>query len=311
MNDPATFRLLVNRYLDYIDIKATTKQSYRKILSQFAEYVDRLPNLPTRQDIMAYRESLKLRVKAPSVQKHIVVIRNFYRWFHIEGHGSNAAEGIKGMKIESSFKRESLSLKDCQRLMHRAKMHASKNIIGKRNYALIGLLITTGLRTIEVERSDVSDISFIGESKVLYIMGKGHDEKDSYVKLAPEVFHLIEDYLIERSDEFTPLFINHMNPYYGDRMRTRVISGVVKELLREIGIDNPKYTAHSLRHTAATLSLQEGANIEETQQLLRHKDPSTTQIYIHRIRKEKDHIEWKISASLFGTTKAKNTKGQL
>mgnify|MGYP000862295960 CR=1 FL=1 len=305
MDEKAEFRTRIDSYLEYIDIKATTKHNYGKILSGFAEYVDRLPNLPKRQDIMAYRELLKSKSKAATVQKHIVVIRNFYRWYHIEGYGPNSAEGVKGMKIESNFKRESLTLEASQKLLHRAKSHAKKDIIGKRNYALIALLLTTGLRTIEVERADVEDISFIDESKVLYIMGKGHDEKDTYVKLSPEVYGLIEEYLIARQDDYKPLFTNHVKPYYGDRIKTRVVSRVVKEMLREIGIDNPKYSAHSLRHTAATLSLMEGANIEETQQLLRHKDPSTTQIYIHRIRKTKDHLEWKISASLFGTTKKK------
>jgi integrase/recombinase XerC/integrase/recombinase XerD len=55
----------------------------------------------------------------------------------------------------------------------------------------------------------VDDISFVDETKVLYIMGKGHDEKDAYVKLSPEVYGLIEEYLIERQDEYKPLFINH------------------------------------------------------------------------------------------------------
>lgn len=305
MDEKQLFQAQIHRYINYIDIKPATKRSYQKILCAFTEYVGRLPNLPTRQDIMAYREQLKSKLKAASVQKHIVVIRNFYRWYHIEGLGANAAEGIKGMKIESSFKRESLTVEASQRLLQKARFHARKSIIGKRNYALIALLLTTGLRTIEVERADVQDISFIDDSKVLYIMGKGHDEKDSYVKLAPEVYHLIEDYLIARQDEYPPLFINHTKPFLGERIKTRMVSMIVKETLREIGIDNPKYSAHSLRHTAATLSLLEGANIEETQQLLRHKDPATTQIYVHRIRKSKDHLEWKISSTLFGTTKKK------
>jgi site-specific recombinase XerD len=305
MDDKKQFRTLIDEYIDYIDIKSATKQGYRKMLYEFALYVDRLPNLPTRQDVMRYREQLKSRLKAASIQKHIVVIRNFYRWFHIEGYGANAAEGVKGMKIESNFKRESLSVEDSKKLLHRAKLLAKKDIIGKRNYALIALLITTGLRTIEIERSNVEDIGFIDNTQVLYIMGKGHDDKDAFVKLSPQVYAIIESYLIERQDEFKPLFINHCTRSKGENMQTRDVRQVVKELLRQIGIDNPKYSAHSLRHTTATLSLLEGAGIEETQQLLRHKDPATTQIYIYRIRKMKDHLEWKISDTLFGNDKHK------
>ena len=305
MNDKGFFREIIDHYLQKIDIKENTKRSYGKMLSQYADFADTLPNLPTRQDVISYREKLKTRLKAASVQKHIVVIRGFYRWYYIEGFGPNAAEAIKGMKIESDFKRESLSLEAATKLLNRAKRYSNKSISGKRDYALIALLLTTGLRTIEVERADVGDISFVDETKVLYIMGKGHDEKDAYVKLSPEVYSLIEDYLIDRQDEYKPLFINHTKPYLGTRLRTRMISMIVKEMLREIGIDDPKYSAHSLRHTAASLALDLGGDLDAAQQLMRHKDISTTKIYAHRLSKAKNHLEWQISTALFSTNKKK------
>ena len=293
----------VNEYIDYIDIKNASKEGYKRILIEYAIYIDRLPNLPIRHDVIVYRERLKDRLKASSVQKHIVVIRNFYRWYYSMGYGHNITEGIKGMKIESDFKREALSVKDSIRLLKRAEFKAKKDIIGFRNYAVISILITTGLRTIELERADVEDIVYVNDEYVLYIMGKGHDDKDAYVKLSKQVYAIIEEYLIARSDSYKPLFINHTSHSLGTRMRTRTIRGIVKETLRQIGIDNPKYSAHSLRHTTATLALYEGANIEDTQQLLRHKDPSTTQIYIHKEKKRKSNYEYKISDTLFGAKK--------
>jgi len=305
MNTQESLKDRVNQYIRYIDIKPATKEGYQRILLEYVSYIDNLPNLPTRYDVMNYRERIKNRLKAASVQKHIVVIRNFYRWYYIEGYGPNIAEGIKGMKIESNFKREALSVADSKKLLHRAELHARKDILGQRNYALISLLLTTGLRTIEVERSDTEDIDFIEESQVLFVMGKGHDDKDTYVKLSPQVYAIIEEYLIKRSDEFKPLFINHGHTNYGERMQTRSIRAVVKEYLRQIGIDSPKYSAHSLRHTTATLSLLEGAGIESTQHLLRHKDPATTQIYIHKMNRRKENYEGKISDTLFGKTTRK------
>jgi integrase/recombinase XerC/integrase/recombinase XerD len=305
MEEKQQIRPLIGEYIDYIDIKTASKNGYQRILLEFAAYVDRLPDLPTRLDVMKYRESLKTHMKAASVQKYVVVIRNFYRWYHMLGYGTNIAEGLKGMKIEPTFKREALSVYDSRRLLNRAKFLAKKDILGKRNYALVSLLITTGLRTVEIERANVEDINYVDDGQLLYIQGKGHDDKDSFVKLSIQVYAIIEEYLIERHDEFKPLFINHASIHYGERMRTRNIRKVVKELFRQIDIDNSKYSAHSLRHTTATLSLLEGANIEDTQQLLRHKDPATTQIYIHRIRKMNDHLEWKISDTLFGDPKKK------
>lgn len=189
--------------------------------------------------------------------------------------------------------------------MARAKHLTQHGIKEKRDYAIIALLLTTGLRTIEIERSNITDINALEGQPLLYVMGKGRDDKDSFVKLSPQVYCLLQDYLIERSDTFEPLFINHTTQNLGDRIRTQTVRMVVKELMRQIGIDNPKYTAHSLRHTAATLSLLQGANIEEAQQLLRHKEPETTQIYIHRIDKMKGDLEMKISDALFGLPKQK------
>ena len=305
MNTQESLKERIIQYINYIDIKPATKESYQRILFEYVSFIDNLPNLPTRHDVMKYRDRIKNRLKAASVQKHIVVIRNFYRWFYIEGYGPNIAEGIKGMKIESNFKREALSVEDSKKLLHRAEIYARKDVIGLRNYALISLLLTTGMRTIEVERSDTEDIDFIEDSQVLFVMGKGHDDKDTYVKLSPQVYAIIEEYLIKRSDEFKPLFINHGHTNYGERMQTRSIRAVVKEYLRQIGIDSPKYSAHSLRHTTATLSLLEGAGIESTQQLLRHKDPATTQIYIHKMNRRKENYEGKISDTLFGKTTRK------
>lgn len=295
----------IQEYIDYLDIKQNTKQSYKKILEAYEAYTSKLTSTPTRLDVLKYKEYLKTQVRAASIQKYIVVIRNFYRWYHIEGYGANIAEGIKGAKIESNFKREALSVQEARKLLTRAKFLSHRNLIGKRNYALIALLLTTGLRTIEIERSDVFDISTMDNNKVLYIMGKGHDDKDSYVKLSETVYSIIQDYLMERSDQYEPLFITHTSKKHGERIKTRTIRGIVKELLRQIGIDNKKFSAHSLRHTTATISLLEGANIEETQSLLRHKNPSTTQIYIHRIDKMRGNLEQKVSDALFDHGKKK------
>lgn len=295
----------INEYIENLDVLLPTKQGYHRILAEYCNHISKKTSSPTRLDILNYKEYLKSKNKAASVQKYIVVIRNFYRWLSIEGYGSNIAEGVKGAKIVSDFKREALTAEQAKRLLSRAKYHASKGIKELRDYTIIALLLTTGLRTIEVERSNISDINAVDGVRLLYIMGKGHDDKDSFVKLSPQVYLIIQDYLMQRSDGYEPLFINHDTHNLGERVRTRTVRAVVKELLRQIGIDNPKYSAHSLRHTAATLSLLQGANIEDTQQLLRHKDPTTTQIYIHRLDKMKGNLEEKISDALFGTHKQK------
>ncbi len=106
-------------------------------------------------------------------------------------------------------------------------------------------------------------------------------------------------YLSLRSDEHEPLFINHGRRNKELGISTRTISKMVKEYLRDIGIDDEKYTAHSLRHTAATLAMLKGASIHSTQHLLRHKNPNTTQIYVRKVSRRKENYEQEVSDTVF------------
>ncbi len=294
---------IIDDYISFLDLKEITIKSYKKILYDYYEFISKITNLPNRADILKYKEDLKKRAKSATIQKYIVVLRNFYRWFHIQGYGANIAEGIKGAKIEATFKKEALSIKDARKLLLKAEQLSKKSIIDKRNYAIVALIMTTGLRTIEIERSDVGDIDLVEGNNVLYIMGKGHDDKDSFVKLSSETYDIIIDYLKDRNDNFEPLFINHSKQLYGTRIQTKTIRTTIKELLRRIGIDSKKYSAHSLRHTAATINLLSGASLEETQQLLRHKDISTTTIYSHHMNRSKNNSEFRVSDVLFNKKK--------
>ena len=77
-------------------------------------------------------------------------------------------------------------------------------------------------------------------------------------------------------------------------MSTRSIRGILKEAMRKAGFNSDMLTAHSLRHTAATLNLQAGAPIEEVQQYLRHKDIANTLIYAHMLDMDKNQCAGRI-----------------
>lgn len=83
-------------------------------------------------------------------------------------------------------------------------------------------------------------------------------------------------------------------------MTTRSISRIAKEHFIDVGLDSPRITAHSLRHTAATLNLLNGGSIEETQQLLGHKSITTTMIYSHALERANNNSENRIAGAIFG-----------
>ena len=136
----------------------------------------------------------------------------------------------------------------------------------------------------------------------MFYQGKGHEEKATFVKLAPPVEEAIRAYLKARgpADKTAPLFASIAHRNSGQRMTTRSISRLAKEHLVNIGLDSDRLTAHSLRHTAATLNLLNGGTIEETKQLLDHASIDTTLIYSHALERAKNKSEIRIAKAVFG-----------
>ena len=172
---------------------------------------------------------------------------------------------------------------------------------GLRDYAIIVLMVTGGLRTIEVSRANIEDISSIGDCTVLYVQGKGQDEKSDYIKILPEVEASLRAYLKTRdiTDGKEPLFCSLSNNSKGQRLTTRTISAIVKKKLVAAGYNSERLTAHSLRHTAVTLSLIGGNSLQEAQEFARHSNIATTQIYAHNLERIKNKCEETIAKAIF------------
>ena len=148
-------------------------------------------------------------------------------------------------------------------------------------------MLRTGLRTIEVSRAQIGDICYMGEQRVLKIWGKGKSEADkgrdyNFVVLTDKTYLPIKNYLEAtrrgaKSGE--PLFTSNSHQNQGEQLSTRTISGLCKEGLKAIGLDGKEYTAHSLRHTTASLLLGHGETLLAVQHVLRHASVNTTQRY--------------------------------
>lgn len=290
----------IHRYIQTLDRKPITRDSYNRILNSFYEYLISTSKLtPSKEDIIVYKEYLKEHVGSATVQKVMVVLRGFFIDLASNGIYPNIMLGIRGEKINRNFKRSALTIEEVSRLLKKAKKLAT-TLEGKRNYAIVSLIATAGLRTIEVERANKNDFSFKGDVHILFIQGKGRDDKSDYAKISNEVYSIIEDYIFARNDNEEALFVTHSRNTKPSRLTTKNIRGIVKELLRRIGIDDPHYSAHSLRHSLATNLIKNGMSINEAQLLLRHKDISTTMFYVHSIDRESNNGELIMSDILFG-----------
>ena len=292
---------LFSRWIAFIDASPKTAETYTRNLRQFITYLQENGiSQPTREDVIAYREGLKAQGKKPTtIQSYLAPVKLFFAWTQTEGLYPNIAERVKGAKIDKGHKKDYLTSSQAGKLMGSIDRTTLK---GKRDYAMLSLMVTTGLRTVSIIRADIGDIHPVGDSPALYFQGKGHDEKADYVKLAPPVEAAIRDYLKARGERnpAAPLFASEAHRNAGGRMTTRSISRTAKEHMVEIGLDDERHTAHSLRHTAATLNLLNGATLEETQQLLGHASITTTQIYAHALERANNNSEYRIAAAVFG-----------
>lgn len=290
---------LYTRFIEFIDAKPRTIETYKKAIKQFFIYMQENGiSSPCRQDIINYRDMLALERKPSTVQTYLTAVKLFFKWLEQEGIYKNITVNVKGVKITKGHKKDYLTTNQSKNLLQTIDRTTVK---GKRDYAMVLLMLTAGLRTIEVSRADIKDMQPKGDNMVLYIQGKGKDEKSDYVKIAPQVEKAIREYLQARKpiSKDEALFVSTSNNK-SSRLTTRSIRGAVKEHLTAAGYESDRLTAHSLRHTAGTLNILNGGTLDETQQLLRHSNINTTMIYLHNLERDKNNSENRIADAIFG-----------
>ena len=287
-------RELIKRFMRvYKEKKPTTITTYKGALDRYCKYLEEHNiDKPEDEDLSEYFAYLRENNRAgATIQQSKVVLTRFYKWAEHLDLYPDITFGLKFEKGSEGFKRQALSAKDAKRLIELAEKRADKSIENFRDYVILKLILTTGLRTIEVSRADVCDLKIVNDIKYLMVQGKCRVEKDEKVKVPDSIYELILEYLEKRNNDAAPLFLNHGRNVKDLRIKPSTISVQMKHLLRAIGLDDKAYTAHSLRHTCATLALLNGAKFEEVQMVLRHKSITTTTIYAHNIKRDTNNVE--------------------
>jgi len=300
---------LVGGFLEYMQIERgaspLTVRDYRHYLSRFAAWfltvdpsglVGRI-NLDNVRRYRVYLGSIGLSGNDPVVRPlkrvtqnyHVISLRAFLRWLSKNDYQVLSAEKIELPKAESrSIK--FLGLDELTRLL---SMPVVSEPIGLRDKAVMELLFSTGLRVSELVRLDRSSVDF--KAKEFGVIGKGG--KARVVFLSERAAAWVEKYLSVRQDEWDPLFVaarsrktgllsqdptvKH-NKRLGEKMRlsVRSVQRIVEKYVRKAGL-TVKISPHGIRHSFATDLLRAGADIRSVQEMLGHKNISTTQIYTH------------------------------
>jgi len=260
-------------------LSENTIKAYHRDIQKFAEFaVSR--KLQTRDvsrsDIVDFLGSLYRRgLDSRSVARHLVTIRNFFRFSLVEGYiEDDPAATIESPRFRQSLP-EFLTLEEVERLLRQPDMSTP---IGLRDRALIELLYSAGLRVSELCGIRVEDLQM--DAGFLRCVGKGNKER--LVPVGKQALSILQKYLREARPQ---LLRGGSSPYLFLNQRGRKLDRIA--FWKLLGIYGRKaglrkaLTPHMLRHTFATHLLDRGADLRSVQMMLGHSDISTTQIYTH------------------------------
>lgn len=208
---------------------------------------------------------------ASSRARKIAAIRSFFKYMTVKAKllEENPVQDLDSPKLPKTLPRY-LTLEESQRLL--SAVDGSNK---ERDYCILCIFLNCGLRISELVGMNVND--YRGDS--LRVIGKGNKERTVYLN---DACRAALDAWLEVRRNLVPARVSAM---FLSNRRTRIsvdsVQVMVKKYLKRAGLDASLYSTHKLRHTAATLMLQNGVDVRTLQEVLGHENLNTTQIYTH------------------------------
>lgn len=221
-------------------------------------------------------------------------IRGFFGYMQKRGIIElNPAKDLETPKLKRTLPRY-LSFDDSVALLN-----AIDGTFKERDYCIITLFLNCGMRLSELVGINMSDIN----ENTVTVTGKGNKQRTLF--LNPGCRAAIKDYLAVRPvdgvKDKDALFLSRLKK----RISPKTVQWVIYSTLEKAGLGDKHLSTHKLRHTAATLMYQNGADVRVLQDILGHENLNTTQIYTHI---KDDQVETAMSLNPLGKIKKKKSK---
>ena len=291
-----------------------TVKTYRSRVHQFLSWCrerELYPALITQENIKEYRKHLIDGKKtSPTIRLSLLTTKHFYTACLAEKLvKDNPVVGVKAPreKREVGSTINYLSLEELQQIFvaiaptYKIRGDKTREVQVLRDRVLLGCMALQGCRSVEMYRANLGNLSELYGQHYLKLDGKNSIRT---VVLRPDLAQEIVQYRKarklsqEKLNSASALFISLSNRRYGQRLSRSGISHVVDGYLEKCGLKHSdlerNLSPHSLRHTAGTLSLQNGSSLREVQDFLGHSDPKTTAVYTHVLSSQENNPASKI-----------------
>lgn len=266
----------IDKFLSYLEIEKNysnhTILNYRLDIEEFFQFAGSSVTLQNIDYLLLRRFLAELRTKnhrPRTVSRKLSSLRSFFKFLQKEGHiKENPSKLLMSPKIDKLLPKF-LSEEEVTKFVESPDL---STLMGKRDRAILETLYSSGVRVSELVGLNVEHVDIFNH--VAKVAGKG--KKERLVALGSPAIKAIQQYLDERGNNVTALFLNKS----GTRLTTRSICNIVNKYIQKASL-NAKISPHVLRHSFATHMLNRGADLRSVQELLGHVNLSTTQIYTH------------------------------
>lgn len=266
--------------LDTIDIRDVDLAFVGSITT--TDVYDFLSYLANDREIHPVSESHEYGLGASARARKLSAIKSFYKYLTVRTRQleTNPVKDMEFPKLRKSLPRY-LTLEESTRLLQ-----SVQGPNATRDFAILMIFLNCGIRRSELVGLNLTDVY---EDRIR-VVGKGNKERIVY--MGTPCRKAIEAYLVERNK----IVLSDNRALFGSRDKNRIsvtaVHRLVKKHLLAAGLDASQFSAHKLRHTAATLMLSGGVDVKTVQEVLGHENLNTTQIYTHI-----ENTELKIASS--------------
>lgn len=278
----------IREFLEYIELERghsqLTIRNYDAYLNKFADFAKDAGITTTEKiDLELIRKwRLELHRKGLGIKTlnyYMIALRSFLKYLSKMDLESLAPEKIE---LADTPERQINFLEE-KELLRLIEAYQDKDILERRNRAIIELLFSTGLRVGELVALDKNQINV--EEGEVSVSGKGGKRRVVFISEGAKKW--LKKYLDSRHDRDKALFIKVPDAKKqkdeereNGRLTTRQIERIVQSAAKRAGIVK-KVTPHVLRHSFATDLLRSGADLRSVQSMLGHSSVTTTQVYTH------------------------------